>query len=103
MLTIPSLSEATAAANRIISIRPTKAELADKRKEMPPGEGAVSIEFKDVDFTYPDRNVKVLNKLNIKVCAKNRRKENVDEFRSSQDNMQRSSVLRVSRDAIDPF
>jgi ABC-type multidrug transport system fused ATPase/permease subunit len=41
--------------------------LDDKRKEMPLGEGAVGIEFKDVDFTYPDRNVKVLNKLNIKV------------------------------------
>jgi ABC-type transport system involved in cytochrome bd biosynthesis fused ATPase/permease subunit len=41
--------------------------LADKRKEMPHGQGAVGIEFKDVDFTYPDRNVKVLNKLNIKI------------------------------------
>jgi ATP-binding cassette, subfamily B (MDR/TAP), member 1 len=66
-LTRCSLSEANAAANRIISIRPTKAELADKRKEVPPGEGAVGIEFKNVDFTYPDRNVKVLNKLNIKI------------------------------------
>jgi ATP-binding cassette, subfamily B (MDR/TAP), member 1 len=71
VLTFCSLSEATAAANRILALRPTKAELADKRKEMPPGEGAVGIEFKDVNFTYQDRNVPVLNKLNIKVCDRN--------------------------------
>jgi ATP-binding cassette, subfamily B (MDR/TAP), member 1 len=64
---ISSIVEAAAAANRILSMRPTKEEKEHKPNLMPPGQGAVGIEFKDVYFSYKGRDVSVLGGLNLKI------------------------------------
>jgi ATP-binding cassette subfamily B (MDR/TAP) protein 1 len=63
----PNMVEATAAANRILSVRPTKKEQEYNPKEMEYVEGAAGIELTDVTFAYKGRNVPVLNNLNIKI------------------------------------
>jgi ATP-binding cassette subfamily B (MDR/TAP) protein 1 len=63
----PNMVEATAAANRILSVRPTKKEQEYNPKEMEYVEGAAGIEIKDLNFAYKGRNVPVLNNLNIKI------------------------------------
>lgn len=66
----PNLAHANASVNRIISLRPTKAE---HEEPLPPPfeEGrdnkAVSIEFKDVHFTYKSREIPVPTALSFKV------------------------------------
>jgi ATP-binding cassette, subfamily B (MDR/TAP), member 1 len=67
----PNLAEATAATNRILALRPTKADLEEPPPK-PLGEGkdpshAVGIEFKDVHFTYKSRQIPVLTGLSLKV------------------------------------
>jgi ABC-type bacteriocin/lantibiotic exporter with double-glycine peptidase domain len=42
-------------------------ENRDQRKELPLGEGAIGIEFKNVYFSYKDRDVPVLSGLNMKI------------------------------------
>jgi ATP-binding cassette, subfamily B (MDR/TAP), member 1 len=69
LLTFISLIDATAAANRILSVRPTKEEQEDNPPPMPLGEGAVGVELQDVNFSYKDRNVPVLSNLSIKIEA----------------------------------
>jgi ABC-type multidrug transport system fused ATPase/permease subunit len=66
VLTSHSIVEATAAANRIISVRST----ATKKvlRPLPPGKGPAAVEFQNVHFTYKDRDVPVLAGVNIKVC-----------------------------------
>jgi ABC-type multidrug transport system fused ATPase/permease subunit len=65
-LTGHSIAEATAAANRIIDIRPS---LEDRRKkpDIPKGGRPASIHFHDVHFKYPGRDIPVLRGVNIKV------------------------------------
>lgn len=63
----PNMAQATGAANRILSMRPT--ERHGEKQSLEPREmpGGVSIEFRNVDFTYKSREVPVLSNLNMKV------------------------------------
>jgi len=65
------MAQATAAANRILSLRETT-----KPTDLPPpaalneSEGGVKIEFKDVHFKYPTRDVPVFKGLSLSVSGK---------------------------------
>jgi ATP-binding cassette subfamily B (MDR/TAP) protein 1 len=63
----PNLVEASAAANRILSVRPTKEELNYNPKKMEQCEGAIGVEFQNVDFSYKERGVPVLTNLNLQI------------------------------------
>jgi ATP-binding cassette subfamily B (MDR/TAP) protein 1 len=58
--------EATAAMNRIISIRPLKSE-TESQLALLPSDQQVGLEFKDVYFTYNGREIPVIQGINIKV------------------------------------
>ncbi len=65
----PNMAQATGAANRILS---TRAALKEGRKawtKIREEEKAVSVEFRNVDFTYKSREVPVFSKLSLKVEA----------------------------------
>jgi ATP-binding cassette subfamily B (MDR/TAP) protein 1 len=61
-----SVVEATASANRILSVRPRK-EDEDTNPHMELGKGAVGVEFQNVSFAYKGRNVPVLSNMSLKV------------------------------------
>lgn len=61
----PSIAEAAAAASRIIGIRPL--ETLRKLPNMPFSQGTGGIEFKNVHFTYKERDTPVLRGVDIKV------------------------------------
>lgn len=63
----PNIVEATAAANRILSIRPTPEELALKPDPMPLGSGATSVTLENISFAYSDRATPVLQNLSISI------------------------------------
>jgi ATP-binding cassette subfamily B (MDR/TAP) protein 1 len=63
----PNMAQATGAANRIISMRATKQTNNEDCVDMKDGSGGVSVEFRNVDFTYKSREVPVLSKLNLRV------------------------------------
>jgi ATP-binding cassette subfamily B (MDR/TAP) protein 1 len=65
----PNMAQATGAANRIISMRPSKTHSSDDYTDMKPSNDGVSVEFRNVDFTYKSREVPVLNNLSFKVEA----------------------------------
>ena len=61
-----SIAEATAAAGRILSVRKSGPE--NEQPRMPPSKSPAKVEFKNVHFTYKDRDVPVLQGINLKVC-----------------------------------
>jgi ATP-binding cassette, subfamily B (MDR/TAP), member 1 len=63
----PNMAEATAASNRIISIRPLKDDNSYTLKPFETGKSNIGIEFKDVNFTYESRNIPVLSGMNLKI------------------------------------
>jgi ABC-type multidrug transport system fused ATPase/permease subunit len=63
----PNIVEATAASNRIISIRPPKDHGSHTPRPFEVENGCVGIEFRDVHFTYKSRAIPVLSGLNLKV------------------------------------
>jgi len=64
----PNMAEATAASNRILSLRSTRSENPQPTIELEKKkEGGVEIEFKEVHFKYPTRNLPVFAGLNMKV------------------------------------
>ncbi|KAF2399304.1 leptomycin B resistance protein pmd1 [Trichodelitschia bisporula] len=65
----PNIVDATAAANRILSVRPRRSEQALNLRHMPLGMGPASIEFKDVSFAYEERATPVLSGINIRIEA----------------------------------
>jgi ABC-type multidrug transport system fused ATPase/permease subunit len=66
----PNMAQATGAANRILMMRPTKKKDDENYTDMQIGDDeGVSVEFRNVDFTYKSREVPVLSNLNIKVEA----------------------------------
>ena len=66
----PNMAQATAAANRILSLRSSaKSKGADSSAVISDTEGGVKIEFKDVYFRYPSRDVPVFKGLNLTVCC----------------------------------
>ncbi|KAF2667709.1 multidrug resistance protein 2 [Microthyrium microscopicum] len=64
----PNIAEATAAGNRILSVRPSKMD-NEVREKMPESDSPASVEFKDVNFTYEGRDSPVLHGVNIKIKA----------------------------------
>jgi ATP-binding cassette, subfamily B (MDR/TAP), member 1 len=69
MLIFKSIAEATAAAGRIISVRQSGPDR--KQPRMPAGKKPASIEFQNVQFTYKDRDIPVLQGVNLRVCDRN--------------------------------
>ncbi|KAK8088345.1 ABC transporter [Apiospora hydei] len=71
----PNAAQASAAANRILSIRHTQETDAhraapagtEKSRSIPDTEGGVKIELRDVYFKYPTRNVSIFKGLNITI------------------------------------
>ncbi|KAL7628793.1 hypothetical protein AAE478_000308 [Parahypoxylon ruwenzoriense] len=64
----PNAAQASAAANRILSIRETRAtDLGDRSTRIPDADGGVKIELKDVHFKYPTRNVSIFRGINITI------------------------------------
>ncbi|TLD29668.1 P-loop containing nucleoside triphosphate hydrolase protein [Venturia nashicola] len=63
----PNIVEATAAANRILSCRLSPAEREQQSRKMPTNDGPAGIEFKDVSFSYTDRDTTVLDRINLKI------------------------------------
>jgi len=63
----PNIAEATAASNRIISMRPPKDDGSRTPQPFQIENGSVGIEFRDVNFTYSNRSIPVLSGLNLKI------------------------------------
>ena len=64
----PNMAQATAAANRIISLRPsTKTDAVDPTGLITDTEGGIRIEIKNAYFKYPSRDVPVFRGLNLTV------------------------------------
>ncbi|KAI1431016.1 P-loop containing nucleoside triphosphate hydrolase protein [Xylaria sp. CBS 124048] len=64
----PNAAQATAAANRILSIRESRhRDTNSKAAQIPDAEGGIKIELKDLHFRYPTRNVSVFKGLNITI------------------------------------
>ncbi|KAF1996643.1 leptomycin B resistance protein pmd1 [Amniculicola lignicola CBS 123094] len=63
----PNMAEATAAANRILSLRTHKDFKPPSYEKIESPPGGVSVDFQNVYFTYKSRDVPVLSNLNIKV------------------------------------
>ena len=62
------MAQATASANRILNLRANRTEVEHSGDKLDKGEGGVEIEFKDVHFKYPTRDIQVFAGLNMKVC-----------------------------------
>jgi ABC-type multidrug transport system fused ATPase/permease subunit len=63
----PNMAEATGAANRILSIRPSPDDDEQKPQKFNKSEGPVGVEFRNVYFTYKSRDVPVITGLNLKI------------------------------------
>ncbi|KAI0160269.1 P-loop containing nucleoside triphosphate hydrolase protein [Xylariaceae sp. FL1272] len=64
----PNAAQATAAANRILSIRESRhQDLSSKTATIPDTKGGIKIELKDVHFRYPTRNLSVFKGINITI------------------------------------
>ncbi|KAI1131740.1 multidrug resistance protein [Nemania abortiva] len=64
----PNAAQATAAANRILSVRGArKSDTSLNTGEIPDADGGIKIELKDVHFRYPSRNVSVFKGINITI------------------------------------
>ena len=65
----PNAAMVTAAANRILSLRVRDKDSARGTLELQDTSGGVEIEFKDVWFKYPTRDVPIFTGLNLTVCV----------------------------------
>lgn len=65
----PNMAQATGAANRILSMRTGQKDNDEPWTDMKDSEEGVSVEFRNVSFTYKTREVPVLSNLNLKVEA----------------------------------
>ncbi|KAH0543228.1 hypothetical protein FGG08_002392 [Glutinoglossum americanum] len=64
----PNMAQASASANRILSLRPGRLEVErPSGAKLGKGEGGVEIEFKNVHFKYPTRDVTVFSGLDMKI------------------------------------
>ncbi|KAI0023034.1 P-loop containing nucleoside triphosphate hydrolase protein [Xylariomycetidae sp. FL0641] len=64
----PNAAQATAAANRILSIRESRnVEGVLETAKIPDTEGGIKLEFQEVHFKYPTRNVSIFKGLDIMV------------------------------------
>ncbi|KAI0863247.1 multidrug resistance protein [Xylaria cubensis] len=64
----PNAAQATAAANRILSIRESRNRaVSSQTGQIPDADGGIKIELKDVHFRYPTRNISVFKGINITI------------------------------------
>ncbi|KAF2471491.1 lipid A export ATP-binding/permease protein-like protein msbA [Lindgomyces ingoldianus] len=63
----PNMAQATAAANRLLRMRPPSTSLLPSYTALRDPPGGAGIEFRDVCFTYKSREIPVLQNLNFKV------------------------------------
>ncbi|KAJ9157754.1 ABC transporter transmembrane region [Pleurostoma richardsiae] len=64
----PNAAQASAAANRILSIRETRnTDNISTDEKIPHSDGGAKIELRDVSFKYPTRNVSIFKHLNITI------------------------------------
>lgn len=64
----PNAVQASAAANRILMLRDSRnIDLKPNSARIPDNNGGVKIEFKDVRFRYPTRDVSIFNELNLTI------------------------------------
>ncbi|CAJ2500962.1 Uu.00g038150.m01.CDS01 [Anthostomella pinea] len=64
----PNAAQASAAANRILSIRESRnRDLSAESAQIPDAEGGIKIELRDVHFKYPTRNVSIFKGINITI------------------------------------
>ncbi|KAI0175754.1 P-loop containing nucleoside triphosphate hydrolase protein [Hypoxylon sp. FL1284] len=64
----PNAAQASAAANRILSIRESQSrDLGDAGATIPDTEGGIKIELRDVHFRYPTRNVSIFKGINLTI------------------------------------
>lgn len=64
----PNAAQASAAANRILSIRDTKnLDSISANEQVPDTDGGVKIEFRDVHFKYPTRDISIFKGLNLTI------------------------------------
>lgn len=64
----PNVAQASAAANRILSIRKSRNhDLSDEKAKIPDAEGGLKIELRNVYFKYPTRNVSVFKGINLTI------------------------------------
>ncbi|KAI9766936.1 MAG: ABC transporter bea3 [Geoglossum simile] len=61
------MAQATASANRVLNLRADHPEAEHSGEKLNKGEGGVEIEFKDVHFKYPSRDIQVFAGLNMKI------------------------------------
>ncbi|OCL04341.1 P-loop containing nucleoside triphosphate hydrolase protein [Glonium stellatum] len=63
----PNIAEATGAANRILSMRPSKIKEERDPEEFKTSESGIGVQFQNVHFTYKSREVPVITGLNMKI------------------------------------
>ncbi|KAG5297998.1 ABC multidrug transporter [Histoplasma ohiense] len=63
----PNLAQATVAANRILSVRPSENSNDGEKKTVGRFEGGAQIDFKSVSFKYPTRDVVVFKNLSFTI------------------------------------
>ncbi|KAI0890737.1 P-loop containing nucleoside triphosphate hydrolase protein [Annulohypoxylon maeteangense] len=64
----PNAAQASAAANRILSIRESRTrDLGEKKAQIADTRGGIKIELRDVHFKYPSRNVSIFKGLNLTI------------------------------------
>jgi ATP-binding cassette subfamily B (MDR/TAP) protein 1 len=64
----PNAAQASAAANRMLSLRESpNLDVNPKLTSIPDTDGGVKIELKDVQFKYPTRDVSIFNGLNLTI------------------------------------
>jgi ABC-type transport system involved in cytochrome bd biosynthesis fused ATPase/permease subunit len=61
------MAQASASANRILSLRSSRPEAEMSGEKLEKGEGGIEIEFKNVHFKYPTRDMEVFSGLDMKV------------------------------------
>lgn len=61
------MAQATEAANRMLSVRPSPVEVDNGSSTLDDAEGGARIEFKSVDFTYPTRDLTIFKDLSFTV------------------------------------
>ncbi|KAF2668515.1 leptomycin B resistance protein pmd1 [Microthyrium microscopicum] len=64
----PNIVEATAAANRILSVRPTQEEQDDNPPTMPESHEPIGLTLDSVNFSYAGRDIPVINNLSLKIA-----------------------------------
>ncbi|KAI0137065.1 P-loop containing nucleoside triphosphate hydrolase protein [Xylariales sp. AK1849] len=63
----PNAAQASAAANRILSVRESRNKDVKETATIPDTDGGVKIELRDVHFKYPTRNVSIFKGVNLTI------------------------------------